>query len=103
MTEMTLCKLCQRASGATVLGLSCDEDGIFLSGEYALAIPLTDATGHRVYRVRPLAEISVALSAAYRRPVDFSDRMAGLRFAARYLTAGEWGAGEDRGRPAAGA
>ena len=44
MTGMTLFKLCQRASGATVLGLSCDEDGIFLSGEYALAKTVTSVS-----------------------------------------------------------
>jgi hypothetical protein len=77
MTGMTLFKLCQRASADTTLGLSCDEEGIFLAGDYALVTPITGATGSRVYRVRPLAEINVALSAAYGRPVDFSDRMAG--------------------------
>src|SRR6185312_2455119 len=80
----------QRKSGSTALGLSCDEDGIFLAGDFALVMPITEATGRHVYRVRPLAEINIGLSAAYGRPVDFSDRMAGLRLAARYLTASEW-------------
>ena len=90
MTGMTWFKLCQRKSGATTLGLSCDEDGIFLAGNFALVTPVTDARGGHVYRPRPTAEINIALSAGYGRAVDFSDRMAGLRLAARYLTAGEW-------------
>ena len=90
MTGMTLFKLCQREKGAVALGLSCDQEGIFFAGDYALVTPITDATGRSVYRVRPLAEINVALSAAYGRAVDFSDRMAGLRLAARYLSAGDW-------------
>ena len=87
MSGMTLFKLCRR-SGAVTLGLCCDEDGIFI-GDYALVTPITDATGRRLYRARPLTEINIALSAAYGRAVDFSDRMAGLRLAARYLSAGE--------------
>ena len=90
MTGLILFKLCRRTSGATALGLSCDEDGIFLAGDSALVAPITDAAGRRIYRARPIAEINVALSAAFGRPVDFSDRMAGLRLAARYLTAGDW-------------
>lgn len=91
MTGMTLFKLCQRQpTGGSALGLSCDEDGVFFAGNCALATPITDATGRRFYRARPLAEINVVLSAAYGRPVDFTDRMAGLRLAARYLTAGDW-------------
>jgi len=89
MSGMTMFKLCQRNSGGAVLGLSCDEEGIFLAGDYALVTRITDATGRRLYCARPTAEINVALSAAYGWPVDFSDRMAGLRLAARYLTAGE--------------
>jgi hypothetical protein len=89
MSGATWFKLCQRRSGAATLGLSCDEDGIFL-GDYALVRPITDAKGRHLYRARPLAEINIALAAADRRAVDFSDRIAGLRSAARYLTAGEW-------------
>lgn len=90
MTGMTWFTLWQRKSGAMMLGLSCDEEGIFLAGEYAVVTPITDATGRRLFRARSIAEINVALSAAYGRAVDFSDRMAGLRLAARYLTAGDW-------------
>jgi hypothetical protein len=36
MTGMISFKLCRRKSGATVRGLSCEEEGIFLGGDYAL-------------------------------------------------------------------
>jgi hypothetical protein len=92
MTGMTFFRLCERrqSSGTVVRGLSCDEGGIFLGGDCALVAPCTDAMGRPVYRARSLVEINGILSAAYRRPIDFSDRMPGLLQAADRMTAGDW-------------
>lgn len=77
-------------SGDAVLGLSCDESGIFLGGHYALVIPIADAAGRITYRPRALCEINGALSGAYGLPVDFSTRMARLKQAAEYMNRGDW-------------
>jgi uncharacterized protein DUF4329 len=92
MTGMTFFRLCERrqSSVAVVRGLSCDEGGIFLGGDCALVAPTTDAMGRPVYRARSPVEINGILSAAYRRPIDFSDRMPGLLRAADHMTAGDW-------------
>jgi hypothetical protein len=92
MTGMTFFRLCERrqSSGTVVRGLSCDEGGIFLGGDCALVAPSTDAMGRPVYRARSLVEINGILSATYRRPIDFSDRMPGLIRAADRMTAGDW-------------
>ena len=73
-----------------VRGLSCDEGDVFIGGDCALVAPTTDVMGRPVYRARSLVEINGILSAAYRRPIDFSDRMPALLQAADYMTAGDW-------------
>ena len=90
MTTINFFKLWERRSDAVVRGLSCDEAGIFLGGDCAPLTLTTDTIGGPVYRARSLAEINYVLSAAYGRQVEFSDRMPGLRLAARYMTAGDW-------------
>ncbi len=91
MERMIVFKLWdRRCRGVAVRGLSCDEDGIFLGGDCALVAPTTDARGRRVYRLRSTAEINHVLSAIYGREIDISDRVAGLRQAAGYMTEGKW-------------
>ncbi len=63
-------------------GLSCDESGLFLAG-----IPLVARTrSGAAWTPRPLAELNVALSAAYGLPIDLAAKAAGLAAVARALT-----------------
>ena len=77
-------------TGARLLGLSCDESGLYLGGEYPL-VTCEQANGQRVYRPRPIEDISRALSIGYGVRVDFGRHEAMLERIASHLTKGDWG------------
>ncbi len=90
MTAMTFFTLRGRRTrkGASLLGLSCDEDGLHL-GDCALVRAARDTQGRRVYEPRALDEINAVLSAAFGREVEFASRMPGLHRVSRYLSEGK--------------
>ena len=87
MTAMTLFTLHDRCmrKGASLLGLSCDPDGLHL-GDCALVRAARDAQGRRLYEPRALGEINAVLSAAYGREIEFASRMPGLCRVSQHLS-----------------
>src|SRR5690349_4281979 len=84
--------LCDRrlSSGATLRGVSCDEDGVFLGGEVPLVMRFLGREGKPIYRRRSPPEINFLFSSGYGPDADFSDRIASLSSIARYMSDGRW-------------
>ncbi|MGH7063812.1 MAG: glucosaminidase domain-containing protein [Stellaceae bacterium] len=70
-------------------GLACDEGGVAL-GPLSLVESISEVSGRRAYRMRPVAEVAQALGLAYGAgPDDIERCQRGLAKVAELLTAGE--------------
>jgi hypothetical protein len=75
---------------ASIRGLSCDEDGIFIAGDVALVTKVCEAGDRPVYTLRKNAEIALLLLKAYGSGIDLSNHIEGLSRVARHMTEGKW-------------
>jgi tetratricopeptide (TPR) repeat protein len=75
---------------ASIRGLSCDDDGVFLAGDVPLIYRGCTAPSGASDAPRPSSELEILLASAYGDEWDFSAQIAGLQLIARYMNEEKW-------------